>query len=114
MIMTAIQEACELAPAAAGQRPFLCEAMTGPPDCQNWEHLAEWALTAEKCMAPAEVIVEFRCPRGHTGQNAKCMPHTKGSQICGYCADAGDCVTVALTILRRITASTANTEKAPS
>ena len=55
-------------------------------------------------MAPAEVIVKFRCPRGHSGQNAKCLPCNRSErQVCGYCAEAGDRVDVTVTIVQYLT-----------
>jgi hypothetical protein len=81
------------------QAPLLCEAMVagdGP--------VADWLLTAVKCMEPATVIVGFRCPNGHVGANAKCdiHRHDDGSNLCGYCAFGGNRVPVTLIIISKL------------
>jgi hypothetical protein len=66
--------------------------------------LQDCLLLDEKCMAPAEVIIAWRCDRGHSSMTAKCEPHSRndGTQFCGPCAIAGDRVPVTVRVVRTL------------
>ena len=63
--------------------------------------LRDWLLLDDKCMATAEVIIAWRCDRGHGGMIAKCEPHSRndGTQFCGPCASAGERVPVMISLV---------------
>jgi hypothetical protein len=89
--------------APSADRPVLCDAMDIPRDGIPAEHLPEWMLLTEKCMAPAEMVMEFSCSEGHIARNCKCGPHSRDPrQFCGFCADLGNWVPVQVTIIRRL------------
>ena len=71
--------------------PELCEAMLAPVGGYPPSRLRDWLLLDDKCMAPAEVIIAWRCDRGHSGMTAKCEPHSRNdeAQFCGHCASEG-------------------------
>lgn len=84
--------------------PERCEATLAPVGGYPPGRLRDWLLLDDKCMAPAEAIIAWRCDRGHSGMTAKRELHSRndGTQSCGPCASAGERFPVTVSLVGKL------------